>query len=116
MRMIRVSVIWKLLQLQYTVAYYPADSAPSEEEMDIDAFDLPVKDKEKSYQVDFTTLSKRDVQKAMDDNIEYITGIFGLEVRKLRGHSDARVSDRDLAARGGFNPPATLRMEQGKAH
>jgi len=70
-------------QLQYTVADYPADSAPSEEEMDIDAFDVPVKGKQKSYQVDFTTLSKHDVERAMDENIEYITGIFGMEVRGL---------------------------------
>jgi len=60
--------------------------------MDIDPFDVPVKDKEKSYQVDFATLSKKDVQKAMDENVEYITGIFGIEVRELRGHSDTRVS------------------------
>jgi hypothetical protein len=84
--------------------------------MDIDPFDVPVKDKQKSYQVDFATLSKRDVQKAMDENVEYITGIFGIEVRKLRGHFDPRVSLMDLAARSGFNPPATLRMEQGEAH
>ena len=48
--------------------------------MDIDAFDAPIKEKQKSYQADFTTLSKCDVEKAMNDNIEYITGIFGIEV------------------------------------
>ncbi|KAF9792526.1 RING-5 domain-containing protein [Thelephora terrestris] len=55
------------------------DSAPSEEEMDIDAFDGPIKEKRKAYQVDFITLSKQDVEKAMDENIEYITGLFGIE-------------------------------------
>ena len=79
-------------QLRLAVTDCPADSAPSEEEMDIDAFDVPVKGKQKSYHVDFTTLSKRDVESAMEENVEYITGIFGIEVRELRGHSDARVS------------------------
>lgn len=90
--MIRVSVVCQPLQLQCTVADYPADSAPSEEEMDIDAFDVPVKGKQKSYHVDFTTLSKTDVDRAMNENVEYITGIFGIEVRELYGHSGARVS------------------------
>ena len=71
---------------------YPADSAPSEEDMDIDAFDAPIKEKQKSYQVDFTTLSKKDVQKGMNDNVEYITGIFGIEVCRMRGRSDALAS------------------------
>ena len=52
--------------------------------MDIDAFDIPVKGKQKSYHVDFTPLSKRDVEKSMDESIEYITGIFGIEVRTLQ--------------------------------
>lgn len=51
--------------------------------MDIDAFDAPIKEKQKSYQADFTTLSKCDVEKAMNDNIEYITGIFGIEVCRM---------------------------------
>lgn len=55
--------------------------------MDIDAFDGPIKEKRKSYQVDFTTLSKHDVEKAMDENTEYITGIFGIEVCGLCGNS-----------------------------
>jgi len=67
----------------------PEDSAPSEEEMDIDAFDVPIKGKEKSYHVDFTTLSKGDVDRAMNENVEYITGIFGIEVRELHGHYGA---------------------------
>ena len=67
----------------------PADSAPSEEEMDIDAFDVPVKGKQKAYHVDFTPLSKRDIEKAMDENIEYITGIFGIDVRTPHGRCDA---------------------------
>ena len=54
--------------------------------MDIDAFDIPVKGKQKSYHVDFTPLSKRDVEKSMDESIEYITGIFGIEVCTLHGH------------------------------
>ena len=60
--------------------------------MDIDAFELPIKGKQKSYHVDFSTLSKHDVERAMSENVEYITGIFGLEVSKPRGHCDARVS------------------------
>ena len=74
------------------VADDPADSAPSEEDMDIDAFDAPIKEKQKSYQVDFATLSKHDVEKAMSDNVEYITGIFGIEVRRTRGLSLALTS------------------------
>ena len=70
------------------MADHPADSAPSEEEMDIDAFDVPVKGRQKAYHVDFTPLSKRDIEKAMDENIEYITGIFGIEVRTLHGDRD----------------------------
>jgi len=54
--------------------------------MDIDAFDIPVKGKQKSYHVDFTPLSKHDVEKSMDEGVEYITGIFGIEVRTLHGH------------------------------
>lgn len=64
--------------------------------MDIEAFDVHVGGKEKSYHVDFITLSKGDVQKAMDENVEYITGIFGLEVRTL--YSRLSISDQDLAA------------------
>ena len=64
--------------------------------MDIEAFDVHVGGKEKSYHVDFTTLSKNDVQKAMDENVEYITGIFGIEVRILCSHSG--ISDQHLAA------------------
>jgi hypothetical protein len=74
------------------VADDPADSAPSEEDMDIDAFDAPIKEKQKSYQVEFATLSKHDVEKAMNENIEYITGIFGIEVRRVHGRSDPLVS------------------------
>jgi hypothetical protein len=55
--------------------------------MDIDAFDGPIKEKRKAYQVDFITLSKQDVEKAMDENIEYITGLFGIEVCGQCGHS-----------------------------
>jgi len=54
--------------------------------MDIDAFDIPVKGKQKAYHVDFTPLSKHDVEKSMDESIEYITGIFGIEVRTPHGH------------------------------
>lgn len=84
--------------------------------MDIDAFDVPVKGKQKSYHVDFTPLSKRDVEKAMGENIEYITGIFGLEVRTLHDYCDTVVSNLYSSARSGFDPPTALRMEQGEAH
>ena len=78
--MTRVRVVWHLSRVEYRKANYPADSAPSEEEMDIDAFELPVKGKQKSYHVDFTTLSKQDVEKAMDQDVDYITDMFGIEV------------------------------------
>lgn len=80
------------------MANYPAGSAPSEEEMDIDAFDAPIKEKQKSYQVGYTALSKDDVERSMNENVEYITGIFGIEVRGSRGPSDALVPQIGLAA------------------
>ena len=60
--------------------------------MDVDAFDLTVKGKQKSYHVDFATLSKRDVERVMDESTEYITGIFGIEVRMLRGRRGSPAS------------------------
>ena len=78
--MTRVRVIWCHSRVECRKANCPADSAPSEEEMDIDAFEIPVKGKQKSYHVDFTTLSKQDVEKAMDRDVDYITDMFGIEV------------------------------------
>ena len=102
------------LQSQCAVVDYSADSAPSEEEMDIDAFEVPVKGKQKSYHVDFSPLSQSDVERAMGENIEYITGIFGLEVCTLHGRSG--ISNQYYSARSGFAPPAALRVEQGETH
>ena len=69
--------------MNWRVANCPVDSAPSEEEMDIDAFEGPIKERQKSYQVDFNTLSKQGVENAMDEDIAYISGLFGLEVRRM---------------------------------
>ena len=78
--MTRVRVIWFLSAVEYRKVNCPADSAPSEEEMNIDAFEVPVKGKQKSYHVDSTTLSKQDAEKAMDQDVDYTTEMFGIEV------------------------------------
>jgi hypothetical protein len=62
---------------------YPAGSAPPEVDMDIDAFNVSVEGKEESHHIDFTALSRRDVERAIHENIEYPNGTFGIEVRTL---------------------------------
>lgn len=47
--------------------------------MELDAFNVSSKGKQKGYEVDYTTLSQRDVEALMREDIEHISGIFGVE-------------------------------------
>ncbi|KII92201.1 hypothetical protein PLICRDRAFT_36992 [Plicaturopsis crispa FD-325 SS-3] len=59
------------------------DSAPSDDEMDMDVFndDFKVsnKGKHKSYEVDYDSLSQADVEARMQQDVEHISGIFGVD-------------------------------------
>ncbi|EPQ56890.1 hypothetical protein GLOTRDRAFT_73357 [Gloeophyllum trabeum ATCC 11539] len=59
------------------------DSAPSDEEMDMEVFDndfkLPGKARKKSYEVDSEPLSQAQVERLMQTDIEHISGIFGVD-------------------------------------
>jgi ariadne-1 len=56
------------------------DSASSEEGMDLDTFNVSSKGKQKCYEVDYSTLAQRDVERQMCDDIDHISGIFGVDV------------------------------------
>jgi ariadne-1 len=51
--------------------------------MDLDAFNVSSKGKQKCYEVDYTTLSQQDVEALMREHIEHISGIFGVEASLL---------------------------------
>jgi hypothetical protein len=71
-------------------------SAPSDEEMDMDAFpdDFKVasKGKQKSYEIDYESLTQGAVEKLMQVDIEHISGIFGVDVSQRRSHRRSRSS------------------------
>lgn len=48
--------------------------------MEIDVFNDSSKGKQKSYEVDYTTLSQQDVEDIMREDVDHISGIFGVEV------------------------------------
>jgi len=85
--MTRVRVIWFLSGVEYRKANCPADSVPSEEEMDIDAFEVPVKGEQESYHVDFT-LSNQDEEKVMDQDVDY--------TRRVSSPANSRRSTRTI--------------------
>ena len=76
--------------MQIRLAYFPIDSAPSEEDMDLDAFDVSGKGKQKCYEVDYTTLSQRDIEHLMRQDIDHISGIFGIDVSRICPASQSR--------------------------
>jgi ariadne-1 len=51
----------------------------SEMDMDNEDFKIPAKEKKKSYEVDYTSLSQDAVVKLMNAELEHISGIFGVE-------------------------------------
>ncbi|THG97854.1 hypothetical protein EW026_g4229 [Hermanssonia centrifuga] len=59
------------------------DEDGSASEMDVDAFDIDYrtsgKDKLKLYEVEYDPLSQRDVEKMMQQDVENISGIFGVD-------------------------------------
>jgi ariadne-1 len=60
-------------------------SAPSDDDVDMDGFndDFKVtssKGKRKSYEIDYESLSQTDVEKLMSQDIDHISGIFGVDV------------------------------------
>ena len=48
-----------------------------------DDFKVPPKDKKKSYEVEYDSLSQSKVEKTIADDVEYICGILGVEVSHL---------------------------------
>jgi ariadne-1 len=59
-------------------------SAPSEEDMDMDDdFKVAPKGTRKPYEIDYQSLSQSDVEKLMQQDIDHITGIFGVDVRTI---------------------------------
>jgi ariadne-1 len=59
-------------------------SAPSDDDMELDAFgdDFRVasKGKHKPYELEYHSLSQSDVEKLMQQDVDHITGIFGVDV------------------------------------
>jgi ariadne-1 len=60
------------------------EAAGSASDMDVDAFDTDYKfsgkGKGKLYEVDYDSLSQADIEKAMKEDVENISGIFGVDV------------------------------------
>lgn len=60
------------------------DSAPSDAEMDMDAFNedfkVSSKGKLKSYEIDYESLTQGAVEMLMQADIEHISGILGVDV------------------------------------
>lgn len=50
--------------------------------MDNEDFKVPIKEKKKAYEVDFTSLSQTAIEKMMDSELEHIAGIFGVDVSR----------------------------------
>ncbi len=52
--------------------------------MDVDTFDndykVPGKGKQKSYEVQYSSLSQADIEKMMQQDVENISGICGVDV------------------------------------
>jgi ariadne-1 len=74
--------LWALTTHLCTLTH--ASSADSASEMDIEAFDSfqpAAKGKEKSYDVPHRSLSQMEVEKTMAEDVEHISGIFGVDVR-----------------------------------
>jgi ariadne-1 len=60
-------------------------SAPSDDEdMDMDAFNddfkVASKDKRKLYEIEYQSLSQPEVEKLMQQDVDHIIGIFGVDV------------------------------------
>lgn len=71
--------------MPYPAQWARADRATeSASEMDVDAFDTDYKfsskGKRKVYEVDYDTLSQADIEKMMKEDVENISGIFGVDV------------------------------------
>jgi ariadne-1 len=62
-----------------------AGSAPSDDDVDMDVFNddfkvTSTKGKHKSYDIDYESLSQTDVEKLISQDIDHISGIFGVDV------------------------------------
>lgn len=55
------------------------EDSVSEMDMDNEDFKVPIKEKKKAYEVDFTSLSQTAIEKMMDSELEHIAGIFGVD-------------------------------------
>jgi len=70
-------------------------SAPSDAEMDMDAFNddfkVSSKGKQKSYEIDFESLTQAAVEKLMQSDVEHISGIFGVDVSNMNHSTPALV-------------------------
>jgi hypothetical protein len=63
-----------------------AGSASSEEDMEMDTYDDDIKvisEARKSYEVDYKPLTHQQVKDLLAADIDYISTIFGVEVRSL---------------------------------
>jgi len=59
-------------------------SAPSDEDMDFnDDFKVALKDKRKSYEIEFETLTQSQVETLKQQDIDHISGICGVDVSTL---------------------------------
>jgi len=74
---------WSFISYSYRFIIY-IKSLESDGEMDIDAsrddFKIASKDKPKPYEIDYQSLTQSDVEKLIQEDIDHITGIFGVEV------------------------------------
>jgi ariadne-1 len=66
-----------------------AGSASSEEDIEMDTFDDDIKvisETRKTYEVDYKPLTHQQVQDLLAADIDYISTIFGVEVRSFSIH------------------------------
>jgi hypothetical protein len=86
--------------------------------MDIEAFDNfqpAAKGKEKSYDVPHRSLSQAEVEKTMAEDVEHISGIFGVDVRACAQLSHPPFLIRRLSDGHRGYPATTYGLEQGEA-
>jgi hypothetical protein len=65
-------------------------SAPSDDVMDMEAsFKVPSKGKRKSYEIEYNSLSQESVDKLAQQDVDHISGIFGVDVSPFFEKTDS---------------------------